>query len=211
MFRDQTWLVLLIWLSLVGVTIFALTQGRLPLAFVALATLGLSMAPMFVARWTQVHVPPSFMAAIVIFVGGTVFLGEVFDFYERYWWWDIVMHGGSAIGFGLIGFLLVFMMFQGDKFNAPHIAVAFFGACFAIAIGALWEIFEFSMDQTFGFNMQKSGLMDTMGDLIMDAVGALIGAGAGFAYLKGKAYGGVGSVIDEFIRKNPRFFKRWRK
>ena len=38
--------------------------------------------------------------------------------------------------------------------------------CFAITIGALWEVFEFGMDQLFGLNMQKSGLLDTMGDLI---------------------------------------------
>ena len=29
-------------------------------------------------------------------------------------------------------------------------------------IGAVWEIFEYGMDQTFGLNMQKSGLDDTM-------------------------------------------------
>lgn len=211
MFKDQTWLVRLIWLGLVGVALFALVEGRWSLAFVAGATLALSMAPLVVARWADVHVPPSFMAAIVLFVGGTVFLGEVLDFYERYWWWDIAMHGGSAIGFGLIGFVLVFMMFQGDTFAAPPVAVAFFAFCFAIAIGAAWEVYEFAMDQLFGLNMQKSGLMDTMGDLIVDMLGALIGAGSGFAYLKWQARGGLGGVIDEFVRNNPRLFQRWRK
>ena len=211
MFAEQTWLVRLIWLALVGVMLFALVETRWSLAFVALATLALSIAPVLVARWADIHVPPSFIAAIVLFVGGTVFLGEVFDFYERYWWWDIAMHGGSAVGFGLIGFVLVFMMFQGDQFAAPPLAVAVFAFCFAMAIGALWEVFEFAMDQTFGLNMQKSGLMDTMGDLIVDATGALIGAGTGFAYLKGRARGGPGGLIGEFVDENPRFFRRFRR
>lgn len=211
MFADQTWLARAIWLGLAGVALAALVQLRLELAFVATATLALSLAPVFVARWAEVHVPPSFIAAMAIFVGGTLFLGEVFDFYERFWWWDIAMHGTSAVGFGIIGFVLVFMMFQGDRYAAPPIAVSFFGFCFAITMGTAWEIFEFAMDQTFGLNMQKSGLNDTMGDLIVDAIGALIGVATGFAYLKGRARGGLASLIDEFVDRNPRFFRRWRK
>ena len=211
MFADQTWLARLIWLALVLVTLEALIFGPWSLAFVSTATLFLSLAPVFVARWAEIVVPPSFIAAIVLFVGGTVFLGEVYDFYERFWWWDIMMHGGSAVGFGLIGFILVFMMFQGDRFAAPPFAVAFFAFCFALSIGALWEVFEFGMDQLFGLNMQKSGLVDTMGDLIVDTLGALIGAGSGYFYLKGRAKGGLGAILDEFVQKNPRFFSRLRK
>jgi 4-amino-4-deoxy-L-arabinose transferase-like glycosyltransferase len=151
------------------------------------------------------------MLAVVAFVGGTIFLGEVFDFYNRFWWWDIAMHGGSAIGFGLTGFVLVFMMFQGDRFAAPPSAIAFFAFCFALAIGAMWEVFEFAMDQSFGTNMQKSGLDDTMGDLIVDMGGALIGAGSGYAYLRGRALGGLTGTIEYFVSRNPRLFRKWRK
>jgi hypothetical protein len=210
MFAEQTWLAKAIWALLVFFLVDALIVGNWPLAFVSLATLLLSMAPVFVARWAEIVVPPSFVAAIVVFIGGTLFLGEVFDFYERFWWWDIAMHAGSAVGFGLIGFVLVFMMFQGDRYAAPPLAIAFFAFCFALAIGAMWEIFEFGMDQVFGLNMQKSGLMDTMGDLIIDMIGAGLGAASGFAYLKGRAYGGFTGVIDEFIRRNPRLFRRLR-
>ena len=210
MFRDQAWLAKIIWALLLLFIMDALFQRNWPLAFVAFVTLTLSLAPVFVARWADVVVPPSFIAAIVAFIGGSLFLGEVFDFYNRFWWWDLIMHGGSAIGFGLIGFVLVFMMFQGDRYAAPPFAVAFFAFCFALAIGAMWEIFEFGMDQIFGLNMQKSGLMDTMWDLIVDFVGALIGAGSGYAYLNGRAKGGLRGLIDDFVERNPRFFKRGR-
>lgn len=211
MFADQTWLARLIWAGLGAVALWALANLRWEQAFVALATLALSLAPVFVARWADIHVPPSFVAVLVVFVGGTLILGEVFDFYERLWWWDLAMHGTSAIGFGLIGFVLVFMMFQGDRFAAPPLAVAFYAFCFAITIGTLWEVFEFAMDTLFGFNMQKSGLRDTMGDLIVDMAGALIGSATGYAYLKGQARGGLAAMIDEFIRSNPRYFRRWKK
>ncbi|GGE22710.1 hypothetical protein GCM10011360_09000 [Primorskyibacter flagellatus] len=211
MFRRQSLLTRAIWAALVLVAAEALITGRLSLAFIAMLTLGLSMVPVYVARWAEVEVPPGFMLAVVAFVGGTIFLGEVFDFYNRFWWWDIAMHGGSAIGFGLTGFVLVFMMFQGDRFAAPPSAIAFFAFCFALAIGAMWEVFEFAMDQSFGTNMQKSGLMDTMGDLIVDMGGALIGAGSGYAYLRGRALGGLTGTIEYFVSRNPRLFRKWRK
>lgn len=207
-FSDQTGLARAIWLLLLGIVVWAMVQLRWEIAFVAFATMVLSMIPVFIGRWAHIAVPPSFVAAVVLFVGGTLFLGESFNFYERFWWWDIVMHGGSAIGFGLIGFILVFMMFQGDRFAAPHFAIAFFAFCFAVSIGVMWEVFEFTMDQSFGLTMQKSGLMDTMGDLMVDQVGAIIGATAGYAYLKGAKYGGLTGIIDEFVRRNPRFFRR---
>ena len=211
MFRKQSLLTRAIWAALVLVAAEALITGRLSLAFIALLTLGLSMVPVYVARWAEVEVPPGFMLAVVAFVGGTIFLGEVFDFYNRFWWWDIAMHGGSAIGFGLTGFVLVFMMFQGDRFAAPPSAIAFFAFCFALAIGAMWEVFEFTMDQLFGLNMQKSGLMDTMGDLIVDMGGALLGALAGYFYLREQAFGGLTGVIEYFVSRNPRLFRKWRK
>jgi hypothetical protein len=47
------------------------------------------------------------------------------------------------------------------------------------------------MDQLFGFNMQKSGLIDTMWDLIMTFAGALIVSILGHFYLKADEKGGL--------------------
>lgn len=211
MFREQTWMAKGIWLLLLLFAADALISGRLSLAFVALATLALSLAPVYLGRYAHVRVPPSFVLIVTVFVGSTLFLGEVYNFYERFWWWDIMLHGGSAIGFGLIGFILVFMMFQGDRFAAPPIAVAFFAFCFAIAIGAMWEIFEFAVDQIFGTNMQKSGLIDTMSDLIVDTIGAGFGALSGFLYLKGQEKNFPMALIHDFVGRNPKFFSRLKR
>lgn len=211
MFADQPLLAKLIWCGLFLTALVALFFARWQLAFVSTVTLMLSLAPVVISRWANVKVPDSFVVGVVLFVGGTLFLGEVFDFYERYWWWDVAMHGGSAIAFGLTGFLLIFMMFQGDRYAAPPFAVSVFAFCFAVTIGVAWEVFEFSMDQLLGLNMQKSGLVDTMGDLIVDAVGAGVGAAAGYFYLHGVERGGLTGLIDEFVRRNPRFFRRKRK
>ncbi|MFB1025068.1 MAG: hypothetical protein QMC33_06980, partial [Octadecabacter sp.] len=151
--------------------LIALGFTRWSLAFVSFATLGLSLLPpLLAARWS-LKLPLPFLVATTLFFFATIFLGEAFDFYERLWWWDLALHGSSAVGFGLTGFLLVFMLFEGDRFAAPPSAIAAITFCVAMTIGATWEIFEYTMDASFGLNMQKSGLDDTMGDLIVNGIG----------------------------------------
>lgn len=208
--RDHPYVTWAIWMILIVSAVFAAATQHWEVVFVSVTALGFTILPaLFVARF-DIRLPMSFLAAISLFVFATLFLGEVFDFYERYWWWDVLLHGFSAMGFGLIGFLFVFFLFEGNKYAAPPVAVAFISFCFAVTIGTAWEIFEFAMDRSFGLNMQKSGLPDTMGDLIVNAFGAAIGATAGFLYLKGREFGGLGGLIGEFLRLNRKFFRKYR-
>ena len=100
------------------------------------------------------------------------------------------------------------MLFEGDKFAAPPSAIAFITFCVAMTMGAIWEVFEFFMDQSFGLNMQKSGLLDTMWDLIVNTIGAALGATAGFFYLKRRHFGWLSYLIDKFVKANQRLFRK---
>jgi hypothetical protein len=79
-----------------------------------------------------------------------------------------------------------------------------------MTVGLLWEVFEFAMDSLFSLNMQKSGLVDTMGDLMVNMVGGALAAGAGVLYLMRRAGGPLGGLFDLFIAENrSRFRKRF--
>ena len=93
----------------------------------------------------NIILPIEFALGIVVFA--TLFLGEASDFYNRFWWWDVVMHAGSAIAIGLIGVIVLYMLIRSDRLRANAGIMAFFAFTFALAIGTLWEIFEFFMDQ----------------------------------------------------------------
>lgn len=210
-FQDQSGLTYVIWAVLTVELALALVTTRWTAAFVSLTTLALTMTPLMLAPRLQIRLPRSIIAAIAGFVFASLFLGEVMDFYTRLWWWDIALHGFSALGFGLFGFLFVFILFEGDRYAAPAWAIGLLAFCFAVTIGVIWEVFEFAMDQIFGLNMQKSGLVDTMGDLIVDIIGAGIGGVTGALYLRGKALGSVSALVDEFVGLNKRFFGRFRR
>ena len=208
-FENIPYLTWVIWAILIAATILAAFTQHWSNVFVTVTALVLTVLPAIFSERFKIHLPLSFLAAISLFVFGTLFLGEVFDFYNRYWWWDVLLHGASAVGFGLIGFLFVFYLFQGDRYAAPPWALGLIAFCFAISIGALWEIFEFGMDQIFGMNMQKSGLVDTMWDLMVDAAGAFFGAFSGFLWMKGRS-SGLSGMIDEFIRLNRSGYRKLR-
>lgn len=188
----------------------ALWLGRWPIAFVAIATFGLSLVPVIVAETFAIKLPIPFLIATSLFTIASVFLGEAFDFYERVWWWDLALHGSSAIGFGLIGFLFVFMLFDGDRFAAPPAALGVLAFAVAITVGSIWEIFEYVMDLGFGLNMQKSGVNDVMTDLILNALGAAFAGFSGYLYLKNAGTHVFRTLIEDFIRLNKDFYRKSR-
>jgi hypothetical protein len=199
-----------VWAALVLAVIWAIWEGWWPLAAMASLTLILSLAPVLLASRFNIALPLPFVVAITVFIIASLIAGEVFDAYYRIWWWDIMLHGTSAIALGMIGFLFIYMLFDGDAFAAPPAAVAFLAFCFALSIGALWEIFEFTVDQIFGTQMQKSAT-DTMVDLIFDALGAIIGALAGYFYLRGWRAGLPGRLIRDFVALNRHLYRKARR
>jgi hypothetical protein len=208
--RQQSYLVRILWALLIASAIASAFEGRWSLMFVALVTLALALAPLVLASRFNITLPLPFVAAITLFVIASIFMGEAFDFYERVWWWDIALHASSAIGFGLIGFVFVLMMFEGDRFAAPPWAMCLMAFAIAVTVGACWEIFEFAMDQWFGFNMQKSGLLDTMEDLIVDVIGAGFASWLGYVYLRAKDRSFWTWPIDRFVALNKRLFRKHR-
>ena len=137
--RSQSRIILVLWGGLLTACLVALSAGLWELAFVAFVTLLLSSAPLALASRYSINVPVPFLVATTLFVGGSIFMGEAFDFYERVWWWDIALHASFAVGFGLIGFLFVFMLFEGDRFAAPPAAIAFLSFCLAVTVGRICD------------------------------------------------------------------------
>lgn len=213
--RVQRWVVVVI-AAIMGADLLAiLLSGQWLNGLLIAAIMIIVLAPVVLRERLPVSVPAEFQLLALLFMFAALFLGEIRSYYERIWWWDIALHTSSGLLLGIVGFLLVYVLNESSRIDLhmrPRF-VALFAFLFAVAVGAVWEIFEFSMDRIFGLRMQKpmlgdpSGLTDTMWDLIVDTFGALAISGLGWWYMHLGTESFIEVWIKKFIARNPNLFK----
>jgi len=163
---------------------------RIELVFLALVTLILTFLPDYIEKYQNIHIPNVLETVIVVFIFAGIFLSARFELYYVAFWWDDVLHALSGVIIGFIGFIAIYKINGKYSMNISPLLVAVFSFTFAITIGVIWEIFEFVMDVFLGTTLQSwdlpdteimmgksfqgSGLRDTMSDLIVNSMGALL-------------------------------------
>ncbi|MCA9497178.1 MAG: hypothetical protein KC589_09610 [Nanoarchaeota archaeon] len=178
--------------------------------FLVSLALIISFLPIFVEKNYKITLPLEFELLILFFTYSALILGEIEQYYIKYWWWDLLLHTISGLIFGLVGFLIIFVLNDNKKVKL-HLAkrfVAIFAFTFSLSMGALWEIIEFVIDQVFDLNMQKSGIVDTMTDLIVDTIGALIISISSYYYILKVKVPVFYHFISNLVEKNPHIFRR---
>ena len=148
-------------------------------------------------RW-DVEIPRVMFLLYIAFLYCAIFLGEVRSFYYSVPHWDTILHIFSGAMLGALGFSMIAVFNNTERIpmNLSPLFVAVFAFCFALALGAVWEIYEFAADCLLATNMQKfsldngtaligqAALRDTMKDLIVDALGAVGASVIGYISLK---------------------------
>ncbi len=184
-------------------------QGNWMVAITTAGIVIVAFLPMLLGYRFHVRIPPEIELLAVIFVYASLFLGEVHGYYLKYWWWDILLHTSSGLIMGVFGFLLVYVLNEHEDLEM-HMKPGFvclFAFMFALGMGTIWEIVEFALDQLLGMNTQGSGLTDTMSDLIVDGIGALVISILGYKYLRAnQADSFLERWIHHFIVLNRRIF-----
>jgi|MEHZ01.5.fsa_nt_MEHZ011580725.1_12 hypothetical protein len=188
---------------------WALSQGRLGLAGLVVLIMLATLSPIWLSHWLEIHLPPEAELLAILFLYSSLFLGEFGDFYEKFFWWDALLHTSSGFLMGLFAYILIFVLNRSPRssLNLTPPFVALFTMSFAIAAGGVWEIFEYSCDYFFGLNMQKSGLEDTMGDMIVNLIGASVFGLIGYLQFRLDKDSLIAPMIDRFMRDNPDLLK----
>lgn len=150
--------------------------------------------PSILSRSLKFELPGFLYIFYIIFLYCAIFLGEVRSFFYIVPHWDDLLHAFSSMMTGFFGFMVITILNRDDQllFRLSPFFVALFAFCFSIAIGEVWEVYKFVGDGLLGMNMQKfitadgtaltghAALTDTMKDIIVDILGALISSVIGF-------------------------------
>ena len=148
----------------------------------------------------RIAIPGPMYIVFIVFLYAAIYLGEIRNFYYRIPHWDLILHGLSGLMLGALSFSVITLLNDAQKvrISLSPAFVAVFAFCFALAMGVVWEFYEFTIDGLLGLNMQKfalengqsligrAALTNTMNDLIVDAFGAIVMSVVGYISVKYK-------------------------
>jgi uncharacterized membrane protein YjdF len=173
-------------------------------------TLVLFTVPSFFERHIKIDVPDTLEAIVLFFIFAAEILGEIAGYFVNIKGWDTMLHTANGFLAAAIGLALIDILNREDRFaiSLSPVFVAIFAFCFSMTIGVVWEFFEFGMDVLFGTDMQKNtvigeyidiGLYDTMKDLLVNFIGAVVFSALGYLYIMRRGEGRESRFVRRFI------------
>jgi uncharacterized membrane protein YjdF len=159
----------LIFLSIVS----SVATGKYFLAFLAFLAFIMTMTPYLVTRKMHLCLPweVNLLITISLFLH---LMGHVEGYYMLFSpFYDKITHLVSSVTVAVVAFFGAVLADHYQDLRLTRPMIIFFVVIFTLAMGAAWEIYEFTLDQLFGLTLQN-GNTDTMTDLIVDLCGATI-------------------------------------
>ena len=117
-------------------------------------------------------------------------LGSVVNLYRTIGYYDRIIHFMSGVLLAEAGRLLAVSLLEKNGGKPLASVTLLFAVVFSFAAAGFWEIYEFTMDQLAGTNMQGNNL-NTMGDIVCGFLGGLV-------------YGGVACAVRLSQRRKKR-------
>src|SRR3989344_3672401 len=180
--------------------LFSLKGNAILMQVVSLIGLFITFIPFIFQKYFGINIPARFEIITLLFVYGILFVSEVRSFYNV-WWWDILLNFFASVALGFIGLSIVFVLYRTKRLNTTPEVIAILTFCLAFSVGALWEIFEYTLDTLFGSGLQQS-LFDTMEDLMVNTIGVLFVSVFGYIFIKREKFVLISTLLSSFVEKN---------
>lgn len=166
--------------------------------------------PWFTQQKYKIKIPDFMLIIITSFIVAHFIFGEIYRAYDYILLYDKILHSISGAIIAIGGFALINYLnerhHESVKLSPGFIAM--FAFCFTLSLGVIWELFEYATDTLVGSNMQRwqddmitieiqgeeqkailgykrpNGLEDTMQDLLVSTIGAVVICSLGYTWLK---------------------------
>lgn len=146
--------------------LFRKEYENVALCFLSLVLLFL---PFIIEHRLKIDLPNTIEIIIMVFVFSAEILGEINNFYGIIPFWDTLLHTLNGFLMAAIGFSLFDLLNNKLKsINLSPIFLCLFSFCFSMAVGVIWEFFEYGMDKIVNFDMQKDEYIDKINTVTLD-------------------------------------------
>lgn len=131
----------------------------------------------------KIKIEDSLIFVWIIFIFLAHYMGVICNFYDRWYYFDKVIHTFSGVLSGCVGVMILKNIKSGNLAFRILFILSFTWMC-----AGLWEVFEFTCNALFGGDAQKvalTGVNDTMGDMLVAFLGSIfVSIGYYFKYKK---------------------------
>jgi len=157
----------------IAIMILRFLRGDFESVFVCLLTLILFTVPYWINHKLKIEIPNLLEIIIFLFIFSAEILGEIQNFYGIFKYWDTMLHTLNGFLCAAIGFSLIDILNNSEKFHIKlsPVFVALVAFCFSMTIGVLWEFFEFGVDNILKYDMQKDRIVQTISTVNLEPEG----------------------------------------
>jgi len=176
--------------------------------FLVVITTGAIITPWIIESRYDIDIPDFLEVILIVMLFIAVVLGFLNDYYVNVKNFDKFTHALSGVTLSVVAFQTLYIFNQSKKntFNIGSLSMSLFAYTFSITLLVIWEFYEFFID-TVTFNLENAetrnmqryqwvneslrfpqdyGLYDTMIDLWVGALGALVVVVVGYLLIRKK-------------------------
>lgn len=196
--KQDRFALLIRWLIRILLVVSALVEidsGRWHILYINLFILGLTFMPVGIKFVFKVSFPLGFeivfyLSLLLLVISEKITEGSVIQVF-------------LGVLMGIIGFVLIYVLYYNKQEKANALLVVLFSFCFAASLGAVWEVFQYVMIEKL-----EMGLAGYAGDyssqmILRMIIGGAVVSALGYIYLLLERQGLITNLMQPFISKNP--------
>lgn len=165
---------LLILIASLGSIYFAITRDNNIVFILKDVSVILTISALYILKKLfKIHINDGINFIYILFIFMAHFLGVICELYNQIYWFDKFTHFLSGVVAALGA---IYILIKCKKNDSILFSIIFI-ISFALMTASVWEMFEYVSSCLFGVDPQlvvKTGVNDTMGDIIVAFLGSLL-------------------------------------
>lgn len=146
---------------IVAILVYSVLVGHWESVFTGVLALLLLLIPPFIEQTFKIKLPVTLEILAYLFVFASSILGEIGNYYQRFAFWDTMLHTFNGFMFAAFGFCLADVFNKGKqfRFRLSPLFLTLVAFCFSMTIGVMWEFLEYAFDAFLATDMQKDTIL----------------------------------------------------
>jgi hypothetical protein len=153
----------------IGCMVLQALRGAWENVFMCALSLMLFVVPILLQDRFRIRLSKVLEIIILLFIFSGTILGEIYNFYGNFPYWDTILHVINGFLCAGIGFALIDLLNNNSRnLSLAPLYVALVAFCFSMTVGVCWEFFEYGVENILLKDTQKDTIVKTISSVALD-------------------------------------------